>query len=1015
MKLNSNTMAVSKSISIICQNTGGWSDQKAETLLTVINAHKADLCCVQEHFKLAKNIYQMKEKFKDFCIFSIPAFKNNNFISKGRPSGGLAIIYRKYLEEYITEIIIPESRRVQAIHLKINGQAYVFINIYMPTDPQSNNFDDTDILKTLQDIRYVFNLYDPSVNFVLMGDMNCDFKRNTRFVNIVKDFLYDENLKTVWDKFPVDFTYCHPMPNNQRQYSYSTIDHFLVNENFIEQCIDSCVLHLGENLSKHEILYLKINCEQFVITQGRRNDQQDSSVKPCWNKASSEQKDSFLATLNDDINNIHIPYEAIYCTNIQCTNNKHKKDLDIYGEALMEALQLAVDENIPHCESHNTVNWLPGWNEFIKPIKDDMNFWHSLWVSAGKPVNTTLHQVYRNVRHKYHYAIRRLKSNKQQIKNNNYVQAASKGQINDILKDIKLHRKGKEPPHTIDKISDPKDISQHFSDIYKKIYNHHDCEREVQELYQAVNEDLGDEEFLWLEKITPQLISDLIKKLKPDKNDEAYTFRSNAFKVAGYLLAKPLALLFRGFLIHGHVPQKFLYSSLVPIVKDNRKSKSDSGNYRLIAVSSILLKLIDLLIFELFPEQLSVSNLQFGYQPNSSTILCSWTVRECINYFSNRGSPVYVCFLDLTKAFDHVKLNNLFDKLRKRLPAIVVRLIIYTYIMQQCYVKWEHCKSDSFEVKNGVRQGAVASPVFFNIYMDELFQILKQSNIGCSIDQFYYGIVGYADDLCLLSPSRSGLQTMVDIVRTYCDENGIKISVNINEKKSKTKCMLFNSKLQPAAIRLYGLSLPYVDKWVHLGTIIHRDEKSDHDILKSRGEFIGNIHSLYQELERINPYLFLRLVNIYLSSFYGSNLWDLNSPSAYKLYSTWNTMIRNNFDLPYGTHRFILQQFNCRKPLQQEFYNRFVKFVSHIEKCGKEEVLHLCNMQKHDSRSIFGKNYKDIFIFKKDVTVPYVTAVEDAWKINFVKELISLRCNQMFVPEFEDRDLEDMLQELCCN
>ena len=92
-----------------------------------------------------------------------------------------------------------------------------------------------------------------------------------------------------------------------------------------------------------------------------------------------------------------------------------------------------------------------------------------------------------------------------------------------------------------------------------------------------------------------------------------------------------------------------------------------------------------------------------------------------------------------------------------------------------------------------------------------------------------------------------------------------------------------------------------------------------------------------------------------------------------------------------------------------------MKFVSHIEKCGKEEVLHLCNMQKHDSRSIFGKNYKDIFIFKKDVTVPYVTAVEDAWKINFVKELISLRCNQMFVPEFEDRDLEDMLQELCCN
>ena len=127
---------------------------------------------------------------------------------------------------------------------------------------------------------------------------------------------------------------------------------------------------------------------------------------------------------------------------------------------------------------------------------------------------------------------------------------------------------------------------------------------------------------------------------------------------------------------------------------------------------------------------------------------------------------------------------------------------------------------------------------------------------------FYYGIIGYTD-LCLLSPSCSGLQTMVDIVRTYCEENGIKISVNRNGKKSKTKCMLFNSKLQPAAIRFYGFSLPYVEKWVHLGTIIHRDERSEHDILKSRGEFIGSIHSLYQELGRINPLIFE--TSLYLS------------------------------------------------------------------------------------------------------------------------------------------------------
>ena len=63
-------MAVSKSLSIICQNTGGWSDPKAETLSTIIDLHKADMCFVQEHFKLAKNLYKINEQFKEFFFFN---------------------------------------------------------------------------------------------------------------------------------------------------------------------------------------------------------------------------------------------------------------------------------------------------------------------------------------------------------------------------------------------------------------------------------------------------------------------------------------------------------------------------------------------------------------------------------------------------------------------------------------------------------------------------------------------------------------------------------------------------------------------------------------------------------------------------------------------------------------------------------------------------------------------------------------------------------------------------------
>ena len=43
---------------------------------------------------------------------------------------------------------------------------------------------------------------------------------------------------------------------------------------------------------------------------------------------------------------------------------------------------------------------------------------------------------------------------------------------------------------------------------------------------------------------------------------------------------------------------------------------------------------------------------------------------------------------------------------------------------------------------------------------------------------FFYGIVGYADDLVLLSPDLQGLQCMFDIAKSFLDKLGLKISVD---------------------------------------------------------------------------------------------------------------------------------------------------------------------------------------------------------------------------------------------
>ena len=51
-----------------------------------------------------------------------------------------------------------------------------------------------------------------------------------------------------------------------------------------------------------------------------------------------------------------------------------------------------------------------GWNEFVKPFKQEAKFWWSLWDSAGRPNDTPLFTNMKSSRAQYKYAIRRLKS-----------------------------------------------------------------------------------------------------------------------------------------------------------------------------------------------------------------------------------------------------------------------------------------------------------------------------------------------------------------------------------------------------------------------------------------------------------------------------------------------------------------------------------------------------------------------------------------------------------------------------
>ena len=105
-----------------------------------------------------------------------------------------------------------------------------------------------------------------------------------------------------------------------------------------------------------------------------------------------------------------------------------------------------------------------------------------------------------------------------------------------------------------------------------------------------------------------------------------------------------------------------------------------------------------------------------------------------IEQYNRQGRPFYDCAMDLSKAFDLVEWTSLVKLLwKKGISIIFIRILIYIYSDQSCNVEWNSSYSENIYVSNGVRQGAVSSPLFFSIYIDGMISLLRESGLGYKI------------------------------------------------------------------------------------------------------------------------------------------------------------------------------------------------------------------------------------------------------------------------------------------
>ena len=628
----------------------------------------------------------------------------------------------------------------------------------------------------------------------------------------------------------------------------------------------------------------------------------------------------------------------------------------------------------------------------------------------------------KRTRNVYHYQIRKCKHAADQIKRNILLDACLNDNGDIFVELKKLRRSTPAQTSVIDGESD--NIPNHFAEIYRNLYNSAPDKDNTQQLYEKIDRMINSDSMKAVDRITPKVVGEAIRKIKSGKNDPINTFSSDCVKNASSILHEHLANIFRSYLVHGHISKVLMLSTLVPLLKDKLGDQCSSSNYRSIALSSLILKIFDWVLILICEKELVFDDLQFSYQANCSTNMCSWMVVETIDFFLRNGSEVFASVMDMTKAFDNVRHSQLFTKVLERgIPAIFIRLLMVAYKSQELLVSWNGESSALFTMSNGVKQGAVLSALLYNIYVDDLFKRLRDRNVGCCVNGVYLGILGYADDIFLLSPSVDGLQSMIDTCADYGKEHGLTFSTNEDPRKCKTKCIAFLRKERKIPnLILDGKDLPWVDAAMHLGSkITNRSKRLSQDVMEKRAAYISRNNELNQELYFAHPKSLVKINNIYNSHFYGSPMWDLQSKEVDMVLKTWNVSQRVMHGIDRKTHKYLIEPISETKHIVFHFHKRFINFVKKIQSSKKLALRCLFGSLKNDCQSTVGRNIRflqnkyhlgeisdfDSRTANKNEYEPIPK--DEEWRVHVIKELIDVRQGMITVPGLSYNELKEIL------
>lgn len=206
-------------------------------------------------------------------------------------------------------------------------------------------------------------------------------------------------------------------------------------------------------------------------------------------------------------------------------------------------------------------------------------------------------------------------------------------------------------------------------------------------------------------------------------------------------LANSLVKIFNDIWCTGKYPVGWNKSFIVPIYK--KGDKKDSNNYRPITVMNALAKLYSIILTNRITKIVHKYNLikeeQAGFMQHKNCIQQVSVLHEICARRMRLGKDTTLLFVDFSKAYDSVNHRVLFKKLgHYGIRGNLLTNIMGMYKNPSVCVRVNNVDSDEREVKCGLKQGDPTSPILFNIYINDLLDVLSKVITPAVIDDKAY-------------------------------------------------------------------------------------------------------------------------------------------------------------------------------------------------------------------------------------------------------------------------------------